>query len=42
MLVMVLVAVLFTVFSPTWGMAMEQADRPFPSCSVAYLQEIKS
>ena len=42
MLVMVLVAVLFTVFSPTWGMAMDKADRPFPSGSVAYLQENKS
>ncbi len=41
MLVMVLVAVLFTVFSPTRGMTMDQADRPFPAGSVAYLQENK-
>ena len=39
MLVMVLVVVLFTVFSPPRGMTMDKADRPFPSSSVAYLQE---
>ena len=39
MLVMVLAAILFAVFSPTSGMAMDKTDRPFPAGSVAYLQE---
>ena len=39
MLVMVLVAILFAVFSPTFGMAMDEVNRPFPAGSVTYLQE---
>jgi len=42
MLVMVQAAILFAVFSTTFGMAMDKTNRPFPAGSVGYLQENKS